>query len=91
MPVGLGRDLRHYLAGEPIEEVELWDLVSAFSRIMREAQGGPKTKIQYDDVPIHIHAGGNFREFLQILSTHRKPVVEYLAETGILGPRTTIE
>jgi cytosine/adenosine deaminase-related metal-dependent hydrolase len=42
------------------------------------------------DVPIHIHAGGNLREFLQILNTYRKPVVEYLAETGILGPRTTI-
>jgi cytosine/adenosine deaminase-related metal-dependent hydrolase len=42
------------------------------------------------DVPIHIHAGGNFREFLQILNTHRKPVVEYLADSGILGPRTTI-
>src|SRR5918994_3605380 len=42
------------------------------------------------DVPIHIHAGGNLREFLHILNTYRKPVVEYLAETGILGPRTTI-
>jgi cytosine/adenosine deaminase-related metal-dependent hydrolase len=42
------------------------------------------------DVPIHIHAGGNFREFLQILNNYRKPVVEYLAESGILGPRTTI-
>ncbi|MBI2532005.1 MAG: amidohydrolase family protein, partial [Deltaproteobacteria bacterium] len=42
------------------------------------------------DVPIHIHAGGNLREFLQILNTYRKPVVEYLAATGILGPRTTI-
>jgi 5-methylthioadenosine/S-adenosylhomocysteine deaminase len=42
------------------------------------------------DVPIHIHAGGNFREFLQILSTYRKPVVEYLADSDILGSRTTI-
>jgi cytosine/adenosine deaminase-related metal-dependent hydrolase len=42
------------------------------------------------DVPIHIHAGGNFREFLQILNTYRKPVVEYLADNRILGPRTTI-
>jgi 5-methylthioadenosine/S-adenosylhomocysteine deaminase len=42
------------------------------------------------DVPIHIHAGGNLREFLQILHTYGKPVVEYLAETGILGPRTTL-
>jgi cytosine/adenosine deaminase-related metal-dependent hydrolase len=42
------------------------------------------------DVPIHIHAGGNAREFLHILNTYRKPVVEYLAGTGILGPRTTL-
>jgi 5-methylthioadenosine/S-adenosylhomocysteine deaminase len=42
------------------------------------------------DVPIHIHAGGNLREFLQILNAYRKPVVEYLADTGILGPRTTL-
>jgi len=42
------------------------------------------------DVPIHIHAGGNLREFLQILNTYRKPVAEYLADTGILGPRTTL-
>jgi len=42
------------------------------------------------DVPIHIHAGGNFREFLEILNKYRKPVAEYLAEIGILGPRTTL-
>ena len=42
------------------------------------------------DMPIHIHAGGNLREFLQILNTHGKSVVEYLAETGILGPRTIL-
>ena len=42
------------------------------------------------DVPIHIHAGGNTREFLHILNTYRKPIVEYLAGTGILGPRTTL-
>lgn len=42
------------------------------------------------DVPIHIHAGGNFREFLEILNKYRKPVAEYLADIGILGPRTTL-
>lgn len=42
------------------------------------------------DVPIHIHAGGNCREFLEILNRYRKPVAEYLAWTGILGPRTTL-
>jgi cytosine/adenosine deaminase-related metal-dependent hydrolase len=41
-------------------------------------------------VPIHIHAGGNFREFLEILNRYRKPVAEYLADTGILGSRTTL-
>jgi cytosine/adenosine deaminase-related metal-dependent hydrolase len=42
------------------------------------------------DVPIHIHAGGNLREFLEILNKYRKPIAEYLADTGILGPRTTL-
>lgn len=42
------------------------------------------------DVPIHIHAGGNFREFLEILNRYRKPVAEFLADAGILGPRTTL-
>jgi cytosine/adenosine deaminase-related metal-dependent hydrolase len=42
------------------------------------------------NIPIHIHAGGNFREFLEILNKYRKPVAEYLADVGILGPRTTL-
>lgn len=42
------------------------------------------------DVPVHIHAGGNLREFLEVLNRYRKPVAEYLASTGILGPRTTL-
>lgn len=42
------------------------------------------------DVGIHIHAGGNLREFLHILYNYRKPVVEYLADAGILGPRTVL-
>jgi len=54
--------------------------------LLKESVGAAKEL----DVPIHVHAGGNFREFLQVLNTYRKPVVEYLAETGILGPRTTI-
>jgi len=42
-------------ADEPIEEVELWDLVSAFSRIMRETEAGRPASIVYDDTPIHVH------------------------------------
>jgi cytosine/adenosine deaminase-related metal-dependent hydrolase len=42
------------------------------------------------DMGIHIHAAGNGREFLDILYRHRKPVIEYLADTGILGRRTIL-
>ncbi|MBL9094876.1 MAG: segregation/condensation protein A [Planctomycetaceae bacterium] len=43
------------LADEPLAEVELWDLVSAFARIVRENQGTPQSNILYDDTPIHVH------------------------------------
>jgi segregation and condensation protein A len=40
----------------PIQEVELWDLVSAFGRVLKEkhATAGPES-IRYDDTPIHIY------------------------------------
>jgi segregation and condensation protein A len=37
---------------QPIREVELWDLVSALGRVMRNAEGASDTNIVYDDVPI---------------------------------------
>jgi segregation and condensation protein A len=43
------------LANEPIHEVELWDLVSAFQRIVREKQGMPQNTIKVEEVPIHVH------------------------------------
>jgi segregation and condensation protein A len=43
------------LAGEPIQELELWDLVSAFGRIMRETEAARPSSIVYDDTPIHVH------------------------------------
>jgi len=43
------------LAGEPIQEVELWDLVSAFGRIMRETEAARPSSIVYDDTPIHVY------------------------------------
>src|SRR4029078_12252431 len=41
---------------QPIQEVELWDLVSAFGRVLKakHAVAGPKS-IRYDDTPIHVH------------------------------------
>lgn len=40
---------------QPIHEIELWDLVSAFGRVLKEklATSGP-THIRYDDTPIHV-------------------------------------
>ena len=43
------------LAEEPIHELELWDLVSAFGRIMRERLGGPASNIVYDDTPVQVY------------------------------------
>jgi segregation and condensation protein A len=43
------------LGEEPIQEVELWDLVSAFGRIMRESQTAPASSIVYDETPIHVY------------------------------------
>lgn len=46
------------LAEEPIHELELWDLVSAFSRIMRDNAVAPGTNIVYDDTPIEVYMDG---------------------------------
>ncbi len=43
------------LAAEEIREVELWDLVSAFGRIMRDNQAVQPSNIVYDDTPIHVY------------------------------------
>ena len=43
-------------AQQPIHEVELWDLVSAFSRVIKEkSEAKTTTKIRYDDTPIDVH------------------------------------
>ena len=45
------------MAEEPIQEVELWDLVSAFGRIIRETEATKPSSIVYDDTPIHVYMG----------------------------------
>ncbi|MCL4202357.1 MAG: segregation/condensation protein A [Pirellulaceae bacterium] len=42
-------------AMQPIQEIELWDLVSAFGRIVRDSQVAQPASIIYDDTPIHVH------------------------------------
>src|SRR5690606_35779852 len=43
------------LASQPIHEVELWDLVSAFGRVIRDSRAARPSSIVYDDTPIHVH------------------------------------
>ncbi|MEK6238932.1 MAG: segregation/condensation protein A [Planctomycetales bacterium] len=52
------------LAEEPIREVELWDLVSAFSRIVRDNEASQAANIVYDDTPIEVYMN-RIRERLQ--------------------------
>ena len=47
--------LERDLAGEPIREVELWDLVSAFGRVIRDSVSARPSSIVYDDTPIHVY------------------------------------
>jgi segregation and condensation protein A len=43
------------LAAEEIREVELWDLVSAFGRVVRDSQAVQPSNIVYDETPIHVY------------------------------------
>jgi len=42
-------------ADEPLQEVELWDLVSAFARVLRSAELAQPSSIVYDDTPIQVY------------------------------------
>jgi len=42
-------------AEQPLAEVELWDLVSAFGRILKENASNQPASVIYDDTPIHVH------------------------------------
>ncbi len=43
------------LSEEPIHEVELWDLVSAFGLIIRDTEASKPSNIVYDDTPIQVY------------------------------------
>jgi segregation and condensation protein A len=42
-------------AAQPLSRVELWDLVSAFGRLMRETSALQPRTIVLDETPIHVH------------------------------------
>ncbi len=43
------------LAAQPLHKVELWDLVSAFGRLMRETVALTPNHISIDDTPMQVH------------------------------------
>lgn len=54
----ISRDIaprRRDLADEPIDNVELWDLVGAFGRILRQSETNHSSCIIYDDTPIEVY------------------------------------
>jgi segregation and condensation protein A len=40
---------------QPLQGLEVWDLVSAFGRILRERTPPPSANVIYDDTPIHVY------------------------------------
>jgi segregation and condensation protein A len=52
------------LGTQSIQEIELWDLVSAFGRVLRDQQVETSSNIVYDDTPIHVYMA-NIRAQLQ--------------------------
>ena len=58
------------IADQPIQDVELWDLVSAFGRILRDNLPKPETNIVYDETPI---------------TTYMQQIHQRLVEEGQIG------
>jgi segregation and condensation protein A len=57
-------DLPKELEGVELEEVQVWDLLTAFGKVMAAIGRGPgRQEIRYDDIPIELHAA----EILAIL------------------------
>jgi segregation and condensation protein A len=60
---------------QPIREVELWDLVSALGRVLKEDNVQEDTSIVYDDVPIQ---------------THMKTIYDRICQDGRIGITQTL-
>ena len=67
------------LAEEPIREVELWDLVSAFGRILRENEAEPGERIVFDGTPVQVH----MRKVYDRLQRERRIPFRHLFQIGM--------
>jgi segregation and condensation protein A len=64
-------------ARQPLRHVELWDLVSAFGRLMRETNALLPRQIVIDETPLHVH----MEQILDMLSHRQRAPF-----TDIFGP-----
>ncbi|MCA9262997.1 MAG: segregation/condensation protein A [Planctomycetales bacterium] len=66
-------------ADQPIHEVELWDLVSALGRVMREHEIAQPSNIVYDDTPIHVF----MRQIHEELRTRDRMAISEVYQAGM--------
>ncbi len=66
-------------AEQPIHEVELWDLVSAFGRIIRERRAVQPSNIVYDETPIQTY----MRRIHERLVDKRRAAFSEMFEAGM--------
>jgi segregation and condensation protein A len=67
------------LGDQPLETIEVWDLVSAFGRILRERQPPPSANVVYDDTPIHVY----MERIHGLVCKHRQIELTSLFEAGM--------
>ncbi len=63
----------------PIAKVEVWDLVSAFGRILKARQKVPQHNIQFDSTPIHVY----MQRIHQQVHQHHRVELQDLFELGM--------
>ncbi len=63
-------DVKRSVADDFIKDVEVWDLVGAFARIVRKKQSDSVHKLQFDTTPVHLYVdriGKQVREAGKVL------------------------
>jgi len=63
----------------PIARVEIWDLVSAFGRILKSKQKTPEHKLEYDNTPIHVY----MQRIHRLVQTEGKVELQNLFDIGM--------
>lgn len=66
-------------AEQPIQDVEIWDLVSAFARVIRDNASAEPSSIRYDDTPIEVY----MQRIRQRLQQESRLVFTSLFEPGM--------